>query len=268
MIVVNDEALDRQLTHPQRTFLEQGVMNLQKDPRIVGVAIGGSFLLDEMDAFSDLDLVLYFQADKYEKILNERESLARGMGDLLESFTGEHVGEPRLLICVYGPPLLHVDLKFVSLDDIEDKVENPVVLWERDTALSKILHKTEASFPQPNPEWIEKRVWVWVHYTATKIGRGELFEAIEALGFLRNRVLGPLLLKKYGKRPQGQRKLEQVISPEELEIMKACIPGYSAESCRSALKNVIILYRSLRGMKPGKAIERLACEYLDEVKTN
>ena len=33
------------------------------------------------------------------------------------TFTGEHVGESRVLICLYGPPLLHVDLKFVSLSD-------------------------------------------------------------------------------------------------------------------------------------------------------
>jgi hypothetical protein len=31
---------------------------------------------------------------------------------LLVGFTGEHVGEPRVLICLYGPPVLHVDLKF------------------------------------------------------------------------------------------------------------------------------------------------------------
>jgi hypothetical protein len=33
------------------------------------------------------------------------------------AFSGEHVGEPRALICLYGPPLLPVDLKFVSLSD-------------------------------------------------------------------------------------------------------------------------------------------------------
>jgi len=46
------------------------------------------------------------------------------MGTLQESFTGEHVAEPRRLICLYGPPLLHVDFNSVSMNDYHEKVEN------------------------------------------------------------------------------------------------------------------------------------------------
>ncbi|MER7057532.1 MULTISPECIES: hypothetical protein [unclassified Streptomyces] len=28
----------------------------------------------------------------------------------------------------------------------------------------------------PDLQWIEDRFWIWVHYGATKLGRGELFE--------------------------------------------------------------------------------------------
>ena len=45
----------------------------------------------------------------------QRKVLAGTLGHLLHAFTGEHVGEPRLLICLYGPELLHVDLKFMDL---------------------------------------------------------------------------------------------------------------------------------------------------------
>lgn len=49
--------------------------------------------------------------------------LAGTLGHLLHAFTGEHVGEPRLLICLYGPELLHVDLKFVTLEMLTQRVE-------------------------------------------------------------------------------------------------------------------------------------------------
>ena len=42
-------------------------------------------------------------------------AFAAGLGPLLACFTGEHVGEPRLLIALYGPPPVHVDLKFVPV---------------------------------------------------------------------------------------------------------------------------------------------------------
>ena len=258
----------RDLTGAQKDFLEQKVLKLQADKRIVGVAIGGSFLLDEMDEFSDLDLVLYIDDDHYPQVLDERESIAHSMGTLLESFTGEHVGEPRLLICLYGPPLLHVDLKFVSMTDINQKVENPVVIWEREGQISERFDSTPAEFPKPDPAWIEKRFWVWVHYTATKIGRGELFEAVDAIGFLRNMVLGPLLLEKHGVRPQGLRKLEKYISPHEREQMKSTIPTYSKTGCVKALEESIILYRVLCPVDSQPAIERWSCAYLKEIKAD
>jgi hypothetical protein len=55
------------------------------------------------------------------------------MGNLLAAFTGEHVGEPRLLICLFADPLMHVDLKFISLGQLSSRVEDPVILWERGT---------------------------------------------------------------------------------------------------------------------------------------
>jgi len=268
MLTSHPDIQKRDLTRTQKDFLEQKVLKLQADKRIVGVAIGGSFLLDEMDEFSDLDLVIYVDPDHNDSVIADRENIAKRMGDLLECFTGEHVGETRLLICLYGPPLLHVDLKFVSMGDIDDKIETPVVLWERTSELSKQLNRSRAEFPQPDPSWIEKRFWVWVHYTATKIGRGELFEAVDAIGFLRNMVLGPLLLQKHGVRPQGLRKLEKYISPHEREQMKSTIPTYSKTGCVKALEESIILYRVLCPVDSQPAIERWSCAYLKEIKAD
>ena len=35
---------------------------------------------------------------------------------------------------------------------------------------------------------------MWVHYAAAKVARGELFEALDFMAFLRGQVLGPLAL--------------------------------------------------------------------------
>src|SRR3954464_14775951 len=121
------------------TFLKEALPRLQADERIVAVAAGGSFLTGGMDAYSDLDLVIAVNPSAAPQIMAERQQIASTLGSLLVSFTGEHVGEPRLLICLYGPPLLHVDLKFISVSDAERRVEDPVILWERDGQLTTIL---------------------------------------------------------------------------------------------------------------------------------
>jgi len=246
-------------------FIDESVSRLKNDIRIQGVAAGGSVLLGTMDEFSDLDLVVVIDPKHYSEVMKERRSIAGRMGQLIDCFTGEHVGEPRLLICLYGSPLIHIDLKFVSFDDIEEKVENPVILWERDNVVSNVLYRTEGKFPEPQSEWVEERFWIWIHYCATKIGRGELFEALDFLSFLRNVALGPLLLKKNHARAQGVRKIEFYATSDEIEKLKSTIAVYDFESCYQALSNSIGLYKEIRTIKGNLIAEEHVTEYLKRI---
>src|SRR5580765_7199848 len=82
-------------------FLATALARLAADARLVGVAAGGSYAADALDEFSDLDLMIAIEPAAYETVLAERQMIAAGLGTLLVAFTGEHVGEPRLLICLY-----------------------------------------------------------------------------------------------------------------------------------------------------------------------
>jgi len=168
-----------------QAFLDRALPLLRADPRLVGVAGAGSMISGTQDRYSDLDLVLVYADETVHAVGQERQRIAEGFALLLAAFTGEHVGEPRLLICLYDAPLLHVDLKFVALEDLARRIEDPVVLWERDGALSARMRASPAKHPMPDLQWIEDRFWVWVHYAAQRLGRGELFEVIDFLGFLR-----------------------------------------------------------------------------------
>lgn len=160
-------------------FINKAVEILKGDSRIVGIAAGGSYISGEMDEFSDIDFVIAVADSEYKAVMDERFKIIEKLGRVLSAFTGEHVGEPRLVICLYGPPLLHVDFKFVSIKDMAVRVEDPVILWERDEAITNGLRLGEAKFPFRGLQWIEDRFWVWVHWGAAKIGRNEIFEAIE-----------------------------------------------------------------------------------------
>lgn len=254
-----------------REFLRTSVEKLKEDRRILGVAIGGSILTDNMDEYSDLDLVVVVDREKYPEVLEERKKIARRIGPLLESFTGEHVGEPRLLICFYGPPLLHVDLKFVAVNEARERVEDPIIVWERDNALTENIYQGKARTPKVDPEWIENRFWVWVHYIAGKIGRGELFDVIDGLSFLRARVFGPMIQAKAGKPPQGVRRIEED-GASYLESLKQTLPAHDRVSCLSATYAAIELYRELRKeLNQGKEVapsrvELEAMKYLKEIE--
>lgn len=228
-----------------QSFFERALPRLQADPRILGVAGAGSLITSSMDQYSDLDLVVVSDNAHSAAVAAERHPIVQGLGPLLVGFTGEHVGEPRLLICLYDQPLLHVDVKFVSLDEFARRIENPVVLWERGAELSAVLHKTTPAHPMPELQWIEDRFWVWVHYAALRLGRGELFELLDFLGFLRQAVFGPLSLVQHGQLPRGVRRLE-TLAPRHLELMKQTVAHYDRGSCVQATRSAITLYRQLR----------------------
>jgi len=186
--------LPSSLPSPHRQFLSTTIDALGGDPRFVGLAVGGSFLTNAMDEFSDLDLVIATEPEAQDEVLADRKAIAASLGSLLAAFTGEHVGEPRLLVCLYdGTPPLHVDLKFVALPDAAQRIEDPAVVWEREGRMTRALAAGVARYPTPDRQWIEDRFWVWIHYVAAKIGRGEVFEALDGLALLRGRALGPLI---------------------------------------------------------------------------
>src|SRR5215217_1168642 len=113
------------LRRGHRAFLVRLLTQFSEDSRFVAVLAGGSYVQNQLDEFSDLDLVLVAEPSHYASVMAEREELAESLGTLLARFTGEHVGEPRLLICLYDTPLLHVDLKFVVPSDLGERVEDP-----------------------------------------------------------------------------------------------------------------------------------------------
>jgi hypothetical protein len=218
---------------------------LEKDDRILGVAVGGSWIAQQIDEFSDLDLVLVTK-DKIAPNKANMIAIAESLGDFLSGFTGEHVGEPRLLICLYDNPLLHVDLKFVTLDEFKVRVETPFILLDKNGLLQQAIQDSEAQFPYPDYQWIEDRFWTWIHYALLKIGRGEYLEALDFLGFLRMVVLGSLLHIKNGNLPRGVRKVEMELEALDYQALISTVPTYQKADLLKSLRNAVVLYQKLR----------------------
>ena len=227
-----------------RRLLDVIQQKLSSDSRFTGLLAGGSLIHGGVDEFSDLDLVLVVADSAYDAVMAERRAIAKGFGDLLAAFTGEHVGEPRLLICLYGPELVHVDLKFVVADALSDIIESPRILFDRDGSMAARLGKSAVRWPDRELAWFEERFWIWIHYGATKLGRGELFEAIAMLAFIRDQVLGPLVYRREGQPQRGARRLEQKF-PEDANRLKATLAEHDRESVRAALLSAMALYGEL-----------------------
>lgn len=258
----------------QKIFAEKVAKLVKNDPGVTGLAAAGSWIDEEMDEYSDLDLVLVTK-EKTGGNKAKMMAFAKSFGDFISGFTGEHVGEPRLLVCLYDNPLLHVDIKFITLPELEVRVENPVILFERDNKLTEVMSRTKPSWPEPDLQWIEDRIWTWVHYIAGKTGRGEYFEALNGLEYIRMNVLSPLMQVKNKKKVRGLRKVETRLTPSDLENLKITVAQYSKASLLKALDNTVSIYKSLRRKIYTDAVtlqvlaEKKSIEYLRQmIKTS
>lgn len=243
------------------------VATADPDPRIVGFMVGGSVATGTADEYSDLDVVVVCTDDGHAAVLADAREFASRVGPLLVAFTGEHVGEPRLLITLYGPPPQHVDLKFVADSDLDSRVEDGIVLWERDARVSLALRRAPARWPVVDPQWIEDRFWVWVHYVAVKIGRGELFEATDGLAMMRAAALAPLATRGRTTRPAGVRRLES-LAPEHHAAFAATVATARADDCLRALRAAADLYLVLRDpdvIEPRTAAQQAVTDFLDGI---
>jgi hypothetical protein len=158
-----------------------------------------------------------------------------------------------------------VDFKFVSASSFAERDAEPVILWDRDGSLAHRSHN-----PPPAPldlQWIEDRFWVWVHYGATKLGRGELFEVINFLNYLREAVLAPLITNRIGAPARGVRHLE-ALAPDEATALRATVCGCDQNEAGQALLATVELYRRWLDhttIDRRHDAERYAVEYLRRV---
>lgn len=254
---------------PHSRFLSNVLPRIRQDVRVTGVAIAGSIAGGHPDIYSDVDLIVVIDDEAFDAVMKERLTLIDTWAALVAGFTGEHVGEPRLIITLVGPPLLHVDFKFVRTSDFAERVENPDILWDRDGRLANTLAEHPLTPPSLDLQWIEDRVWIWVHYGATKLGRGELFETIGFLNYLRETVLGPLAARRVGAAPRGVRHLE-TIAPNEARDLQATLCGYDRHDAGRALLAAVELYRrwlddAQAGIERHRRAEKLAVQYLHDV---
>jgi predicted nucleotidyltransferase len=258
------------MTMFQKDFINKVVHKIKDDPEVLGLAVAGSFITDETDEFSDVDLVLVTE-NKIAPDAVKMTEFAKRLGNFISGFTGEHIGDRRVLICLYDDPLLHVDIKFLTPDEFHSRVENPVVFFERNNVLSEIINSTTSAWPSLDYQWIEDRFWTWIHYATLKIGRGELFEALDFLGAIRGIVIAPLLQVKNKRLPRGVRKVEVYFEKNDLANLIDTVACHDVESIINATRKTISLYQQLRAqLFPTVVFQHMAenkvLDYFDQIE--
>jgi hypothetical protein len=209
------------------------------------MAVTGSFATGNADEVSDVDLRLYARSGTVETVVARVPGLAAACGRVVAIFVADHLGIPTLTIVLFDD-LVHVDFDVVSVDRAaEHNAGLPaVVLWEREP-ISAALPGTYGPDFTADLRWMEARIWTWSWYIQSKVLRGELYEALDGLQYVRDQVLFRLLAFGRGDRPAGGRRAEAVVG-EHADAFARTVPiALERAAFLEALRAEIDLYRRL-----------------------
>jgi len=229
-----------------RAHLEAACREAKERDGILGMVIGGSFASGQADEYSDLDLQLVVEEAGFDRAVGQLREIADAAGRVVAAFTAEHVGLPEMLIVLFDD-LIHADFQPVLLARLSQRNAGlpALVLWEHHGTVSAALTgEPRPEDPSRELAWFEGRMWTWSWYIQTKVMRGELYEALDGLQYVRTKVLFKLLSVHRGELGSGSRRAEQRLG-QWADRFSATVPALTKQSIMTALREAMRLYADL-----------------------
>jgi predicted nucleotidyltransferase len=234
---------------------------LLHDDRVLGIYLSGSFAHGKPDVYSDLDFNILVAADVRDLLKTDHARLRQQVGDVLSEFPATHLGDPNQFIVFYRAEFpVHVDYQYRIPDDLVPRSRdgNVIVLLDRSGVLASWKARCAAieEFNGPTGEqlqYFEDRFWAWCVYTAGKIRRGELWEARDAVEYLRNNVLIRIVYYLCDLSPEGNRRLETKFPPDILKSLEKTVQhNHSQKEYRATLLAIAHCYTDFMDLSAAK----------------
>lgn len=238
----------------------RAIKRLGADERVLGLYLSGSFAKGKPDRWSDIDLHVVVPDGAVDEVLGSHERLIREVGDIATSFPATHLGDPHLIIVFYrASEPIHVDYQYRALGALKPKREDSgvIILLDRARELERWREACRRDPAAPGPtaerlQYLEDRFWGWCWYAHAKIERGELWEARDAMEYMRSHVLVPLARRR-GQHLEGNRRLEDELPTETQDLLTTTVPAsHGASGYSKALDRITHAYSQLFDSLPAK----------------
>ncbi|MFQ5871870.1 MAG: aminoglycoside 6-adenylyltransferase [Candidatus Geothermarchaeales archaeon] len=247
---------------------------VEEDERIRGLWVVGSIATGKADRYSDLDVYILIEKEKYEEVFAERASFAERMGKVLSFFEVEWPS------CqLYGVILescVEVDLCYCTPEQVETFGPYRVV-GDKEGDLEGFLAERNVGFKTD----VKKRLIQHLDFAAynllhaiNMLGRGEYWSSIRQLEMLRKRIIGLIGLRTQSDVGEEYRRLEALIDQVANEALQRTLCEYTSESIAEAIQTATALFmheaEEICGMQglpfPTERFERLL-GYLGEIRS-
>jgi predicted nucleotidyltransferase len=235
----------------------RAIERLQADERVSGLYLSGSFAKGEPDRWSDIDLYVVVADGAVDEVVASHARLIREVGDVTTLFPATHLGDPDQFYRARDP--IHVDFQYRSPGALSPRSQDSdvIILLDRTGELEcwRDACRRQPAAMRPTIErlqYLEDRFWDWCWYAHAKIERGELWEARDAIEYVRSQVLVPLAHRD-GQLFEGNRRLEDKLPLDVQDLLAATVPAdHSADAYSQTLEQMMSAYSRLVDALPAE----------------
>ncbi|WP_159107336.1 nucleotidyltransferase domain-containing protein [Azospirillum sp. B506] len=226
----------------------------------MAIAVGGSLARGTVDRFSDLDFaVLAAPGTDPGPLCSWVAGRLGAIGRRLSQFPANHIGLPNLIVtfCEIDGEVVKVDCMVLPQGAIGQLAGYRVI--HDPSGIATGTPGSDATAEPIDEAELDEKFTGWCWYSFTKIARGELMEATDALDVMRRNVLVPVLRHRRGLKAEGFRWLEDLLSSDDLASLHRTYPGVPGRhGLVAALAAQMTLYRTLRAADAPAALDRMA----------
>jgi hypothetical protein len=207
-----------------------------------------------VDCYSDIDFVLYVHNEMTDLagLHDDVRRVVAATGDLVAAFPANHIGLPNLLVffVLYQDRIVKVDVELCHLAAISTPQAVTLISDPNDQAarcLARLSALPGVTLTSDAVHDMDQKMCGWVWYAYTKLARGELFEAWDAIDVMRRLVVVPCLHSIQDLPREGFRRLEQRLAQPLLERLRECYPtSLDRQELLRALRTTAVFYKDMR----------------------
>jgi predicted nucleotidyltransferase len=228
---------------------------LAAERQVLGIYLAGSFAFGQPDTYSDIDFYIEIPDRSKEVVLKNHRRIIEDVGEVATWFPATHLGDPSQLIVFYKTdPPVHVDYQYREVSELvpRSKDKDVLILLDREGHLARYRDASSRMEPVSGErrverlQYLEDRFWAWCYYAHGKIVRGELWEARDAIEFMRTNVLLELADLARGTPFEGNRRVELKHPSSVQEALSRTVPlDHSRVGYAAALRSLLIGYEEL-----------------------
>jgi predicted nucleotidyltransferase len=222
---------------------------LVADSEVVGLYLAGSFALGHPDKYSDIDLHIVIPDGSKDEVLRRASLMVQDVARVATWFPATHLSDPAQLNVFYeADPPIHVDFQYKEVRELIPRAKDKDIITLVDRSGDVARHKEASGKVGPPREdeeierlqYLEDRFWGWTWYAASKIARGELWEARDAIEYMRSNVLVSLADIGLGTAPEGNRRLESKYPDETQMTLSDTIPGEHSKGAYARVLRALV----------------------------